>query len=195
MTTSDENSPEPGPEPTSPEPTAPTGRRHYRGDPADAVERLVRANVASNDTMRTLVEKVRQDAHARERKIDLLEEGLRKTRHLFWLVAIAVALMIGIGIINATMIQQARRNAAITAAVARDSQATYALLLDCLNTQGECGKRNATQTKALLDEIKRYELTVIYCARTNPQPLDADGSKFVACIDRLYPGGPALNGR
>lgn len=163
-----------------------------RPDSLDAVERLVRANVESNDTMRDLVERVRHDSHMRERKIDLLEDGLRQTRQLLLMVGTAIVILVIVGLINATMIFQARRNAAVTAGVARDAQATYSLLLDCLNVTGECGKRNVAQTKAALDEIKKYELVVMYCARTNPQPVDQDGSKFVLCVDGMYPGGPEL---
>ena len=109
---------------------------------------------------------------------------------------VVLAVVLVMGVINAVNMANARRNAAITANIAKDAQGTYALLLDCLDSQsGACGKRNAVKQKAILDEIKKYELTVIYCARTNPVTEDRSGDKFIACVDRLYPTGPELNGR
>lgn len=162
---------------------------------ADPIERLVAANAESTETMRALVEKVREDAHLRERKVDLLEAGLHQTRRLLLLVGAVLVLVLGIGVINAVNIGQGRRNAEATARVARDAEATYALLYGCLDASGPCGRANAARTKEALDKIKQYELVVIYCARTNPQPIDDDGKKFIACIDRLFPGGPKLPGR
>lgn len=177
--------------PPIPEPD-PAARARPRREPLDPVERLVSANAESNATMRSLVERVREDAHMRERKIDLLEDGLHQTRRLLLLVGVVLVLILGIGIINAVNIGQGRRNAEATARVARDAQATYALLLGCLDATSPCGRANAETTKQALDKIKQYELIIIYCARSNPRDKDEDGTAFIACINRLFPGGPSL---
>lgn len=157
------------------------------------VENLVNANAASNETMVRLVARVQDDAHLREKKVDLLEEGQTQMRRLLYMVAAVLVLMVGVGVINAVNIYDARKNAAVTAQTARDASSTYALLYDCLNQQGECGRKNAIAQKKLLDEVKLYELTVIFCVRTNPLVEDATGDKYLACVDRLYPGGPQLD--
>lgn len=162
---------------------------------AEQVEELARANAESNATMMSLVAKVQQDAAMRERKVDLLEKGLQQTHRLLIMVGIALVLMVILGIVNAVNITEARKQAAVTAGIAKNAQGTYALLLDCINSRGECGKQNAEQNKRVLDEIKRYELTGFYCARTNPLSEDPNGDKFLACMDRLYVGGPKLSGR
>lgn len=162
---------------------------------ATRVEQLVAANQASNDTMRKLVENVREDAYLREKKIDLLEQGLKQTHKVLLLCVVSVILMMIIGVINAANISSARHNAAVTAQTATDAARTYAILADCLNQAGACGRNNAKNTVRVLDEIKKYELTVIYCARTNPLAEDPEGGKFIACVKRLYPTGPELNGR
>lgn len=167
--------------------------RRERAATLQQVENLVQANTESNETMVRLVERVRDDAHLREKKIELLEDGQRQMRRLFAMLAVVLLLLVGIGIINAINISDARKNAAVTAQTARDASSTYALLYDCINQQSECGKRNAENLKLTLDEIKRYELTVIYCARTNPVTVDPDGKKFLVCVDKLYPGGPKLD--
>lgn len=177
--------------PPTPEPD-PAPRVRPRREPLDPVERLVSANAESNATMRNLVERVREDAHMRERKIDLLEDGLHQTRRLLLMVGVVLVIVLGIGIINAINITQGRRNAEATAQVARDAQATYALLLGCLDTTSPCGRSNSEKTKEALDRIKQYELIVIYCARSNPRDKDEDGSAFIACVARMFPGGPSL---
>lgn len=164
--------------------------------PADAatnaVEHLVAANEESNATMRRLVERVREDADMREKKIDLLELGLVRTKRLIIMVGAVLIIMVSIGVTNAINLNDARRNAAATAAAARDAKATYAILYDCLNQQGECGRQNAAESKRLLDEVKLYELTVLYCVRINPQIADPQGDDFLDCVKRLYPTGPEL---
>lgn len=178
--------------------TAPQDHSEHTTSPptaAEQVEHLAQMNARSNETMMNLVEKVRQDAYMREKKVDLLDEGLRQTRRLIAMVGLVLVVMVGIGVINAVNIGQARRNAAVTAKTASDAGHTYALLLDCLNGSGECGKLNAENQKKLLDEVKLYELTVLYCVRINPQVDDPDGDDFIACVERLYPGGPKLQNR
>lgn len=159
------------------------------------VESLVAANAASNATMLRLVEGVREDAHLREKKVDLLERGLQQTHRLLLMVGVTIILMIGLGVANALNINAARHNAAVTAATAKDANGTYALLLDCLNSRGECGKLNAENGKKTLDEVKLYELTVLYCVRINPAADDPKGDLFIDCVSRLYPGGPVLKNR
>jgi len=176
---------------TTPEPPTPeSGRR--RGPGADPMERLVQANAESNETMHSLIERVRDDAKMRERKIDLLEDGLHRTRQVLGLVALALLVLLIVGGINAVNINNGRKNLDATGAVAKQAAATYALLYGCIDSTGECGKRNAENTKEALDKIKQYELVVIYCARSNPRDRDEDGAKFLACIVKLYPGGPTL---
>lgn len=158
----------------------------------EGMERLIRANTESNETMHTLIERVRQDAQMRERKIDLLEDGLHRTRQLLLLVGVALVLLLGIAGVNAIAIQQGRKNLAATAEVAQQAKDTYALLYGCIDATGECGRQNAAKTKEALDKIKQYEVIVIFCARSNPRDGDEDGTKFLACVERLYPGGPTL---
>jgi hypothetical protein len=172
------------------------GRAYDKQDSAvHQVEDLVAANVASNATMLKLVEKVREDSYMREKKIDLLEEGLKQTHRLLAMVGAVLVLMLALGVINAVNIYDARRNAAVTAKTAQDANGTYALLLDCLNSRGECGKLNAENAKKTLDEVKLYELTVLYCVRINPALADPKGDQFIDCVTRLYPGGPILKNR
>lgn len=160
-----------------------------------ALEELIRANAESSETMAALVESVHEETAARDRKLEQLAENNRQMHRLAWLLAAAMAVLMVMAVVNAVNISTARRSASQTADIARDARSTNQLLLDCLNATGSCGKQNAQAQKKILDEIKKYELTVIYCARTNPQQLDDSGSKFIACVDRLYPGGPDLNGR
>lgn len=160
-----------------------------------ALEELIRANAESNATMASLVERVQEETAARDRKLEQLARNNREMHRLGWLMVACMAVLVILAVFNAVNIATARTNAAQTAAIARDSRSTNELLLDCLNAAGTCGKANAQQQRKILDEIKKYELTVIYCARTNPQNLDESGNKFIACVDRLYPGGPDLNGR
>lgn len=160
-----------------------------------ALEELIRANAESNATMAALVERVQEETKARDRKLEQLAKNNREMHRLGWLIVVSMALLLVMAAINAFNIGQARKNAGVTAKIARDTRSTNQTLLDCLNAAGQCGKQNAQQQKTILDEIKKYELTVIYCARTNPQQVDATGGKFIACVDRLYPGGPDLNGR
>ena len=156
------------------------------------VDNLVRANAESNSTMMRLVEGVRKDSYMREKKIDLLETGLKQIHRLMLMVGVVLAVLVALAVINATNINDARRNAAVTADTAKDAHDTYALLHDCLNAKGECGKQNAAAQTKLLDEIKLYDLVTLYCARINPQLADPQGAGFLACVKDLYPTGPAL---
>lgn len=160
-----------------------------------ALEELIRANNTSASVMQRLVNHVEKETDARNRKVDALERNGHQLRRLMVLNLVAVALMIAFGAINAVNIGVARRQQAQASALARQVAATNSLLLDCLNSTGHCGQVNQANQKRILDEVKRYELTVIYCARTNPQQIDKDGTAFFMCIHRLYPTGPALAGR
>lgn len=159
---------------------------------AEQVEKLAEANARSNKTMLTLVQKVSEDAFMRERKVELLEQGLRQTHKILVLVVVALAVTITMAFINFYNIQTARRNAEVTAEAARDAKGTYALLYGCFEPSSQCSKLNTAKQKQILDEIKKYELVAFYCIRTNPGTVDPDGKDFIACVNRLYPGGPQL---
>lgn len=160
-----------------------------------AIDELVAANHESNRTMAALVEHVRKETLARDRKIDALDRNQRTLRKLTVLgTVVAVALLV-VGFINAFNIAMARRNAAQTATIARDVGETNRTLLDCLNSTGVCGKRNAQNQRKVLDEVKQYELTGFYCIRLNPATEDPNAEAFLKCMQRLYPGGPTLTGR
>jgi hypothetical protein len=178
-----------GPDPASP----PDGGDYEQHSASSQVDDLVRANAKSNATMMRLVEKVREDAQMRGRKVELLDQSMRQTRRLLIMVAATLVLLMGLGVVNAVNLNDARHNAAVTAATAKNADSTYTLLLDCLNARGECGKLNAQSQKRLLDEVKLYELTVLYCVRINPLVADPRGAQFIKCVNELYPGGPQLN--
>ncbi len=158
-----------------------------------AVEELIRANVESNATMVDLVERVRVESEVSSRKVEVLEENQRQARKLLLMVAALLALMVLVGVVNAVNIGIARENAEVTARTAKDAGGTYKLLFGCLNPEGDCAKQSAQKSRAVLDEVKQYELTILYCVRLNPQAEDPKGLKFLACVERLYPGGPKLN--
>ena len=124
---------------------------------SECLEKLANANSESNATMLSLLTGVQADSATHSRKVELLEAGQKRTRQLLVMVAVALALMTIIGIANAINIYEARRNAAIAARTAENAAGTYNLLLDCLNPEGECGKRNAKQSRAFLDEIALTE--------------------------------------
>lgn len=160
----------------------------------DALNHLSQTNVESNATMVGLAGEVKRDADARERKVELLEAAQRQTRHLLALVGIILVLMVAVGVINASNIYRTRQNAAVTRGIAEDTRSTYTLLLDCLDTtNGTCGKQNTTRTAALLDDLKRYELVAIYCARLNPRVDDPTDAGFFTCIQQHYPNGPTVD--
>lgn len=169
--------------------------RRARLDAAREVERLIAANAESNSTMRSLVEKVRQDASMREKKIELLENESRQIRRLLVMVGVAIALLLVVGSFNAYNTAQTRRQAAQSAQVAKDVASTNTLLLGCFDVRSECSKLNAEKQKQILDEIKLYELTALYCLRTNNAQQDPEGKEFLACLKRLYPTGPILKDR
>jgi hypothetical protein len=168
------------------------GHHHAREARAHAVEELARANVESNQTMMRLVERVKQDADMRERKIDLLERSIRQGHRLATLLAFILLFMLGLGVTNAINLNNARDNAEVTADAAKNASDTYALLLDCLNQRGQCGKQNAEANKKIIDDVKLYQLVVMYCARTNSREVDPTGDKLVGCVERMYQGGPQL---
>lgn len=153
-----------------------------------AIEELVAANHESNKTMVALVEHVRRETEARDRKIDVLEKNNRQTRWLTYLVGGAMVILLTLAIVNAVNISATQK---------QEEQVSKlnSLLLDCVNSTGECGKRNAILQNQLLDQVKQYNLVGFYCARTNPLSTDPKGEKFLECMQRLYPGGPTLQGR
>lgn len=159
---------------------------------AAQVEALAQATARSNKTMLDLVERVRHDAEAHERKVDLLAAGLRQTTRVLWLLAVVLVAVLAMAFINFATIAEAKRNGAVTAQAARDAQSTYKLLYGCFEPNSQCSKVNAAKQKTALDEIKKYELTALYCLRTNPGADDPRGDKFIACLNTLYPGGPQL---
>jgi predicted metal-binding membrane protein len=129
--------------------------------------------------MLSLVERVREETAARDRKVDVLERGHQQMR---WVIGLAVALvlvMLGFGIVNAVNLSATRT--------------TNRTLLDCVNSTGACGRANSAAQAEILNTVKLYELTVMYCARTNPRDVDANGDKFIACVNELYPGAPQLD--
>lgn len=155
---------------------------------SDAMEELVAANHESNATMLALVEHVRKETAARDRKIEVLEKTHRQTRYLVIAVCGAVLVMLGLGIVNAI-------NLAATKDQQDQTRRINAFLLDCVNSTGECGRANAVKQAEILQSVKQYELTGFYCIRTNPGTEDPKGENFLKCMERLYPGGPTLNGR
>lgn len=120
---------------------------------SQAIEDLVAANASSNETMLALVESVRKETAARDRKIDVLEKNHRQMNYLVLAVCAAVVLMLGLGIANAFNIATTRKQ------------------------QGE---------------IKQYNLTSFYCARTNPATGDPKGEAFLKCMALAIPNGPTL---
>lgn len=176
-------------------PDLPEEDRQARIDAAREVERLAVATAASNVTMTRLVEKVSQDAEKRERKVELLEAEARQLRQLLLMVGIAIALLLIVGAFNAYNTAQTRKQADQSAQIAKDSASTNRLLLGCFDVNSQCSKLNAEKQKQILDEIKLYELTALYCVRTNPAQADPKGEDFLACVKRLYPAGPTLKGR
>lgn len=160
-----------------------------------AVEELVAANHQSNQTMLDLMDHVRRETEARDRKVDVLEENNRQTRLLLFMVGGAVVVLILLAIFNAIGITSARRNAERTTAIAANVDKTNQTLLDCINSRGQCGQVNAANQLELLDEVKKYNLVGFYCIRTNTAVKDPKAIAFQACMQRLYPGGPTLSGR
>lgn len=158
-----------------------------------AVEELVAETAQSRQAMHDLVASVNAEKEARDRKVAALERSYEQGRTLSWIGLAAVVFMVLLGVVNALNLNNARRNAKATADIARATAQTNATLADCLNVRGECGKLSAQNQRQAVDNIKLYDLTVIYCARTNPQPTDPKGDKFIQCITKLYPTGPVLD--
>jgi len=176
-------------------PDEPIGANERHGVEAEHVEALAAANAASNKTLINLVEKVAEDAYMRERKVELLDRGMRQTRKLLFMLGIGLLLLVTIATINAVNIASTRKNAAVTAQAARDAKATNDLLFGCFEPNSQCAKLNVQKQAELLNEIKKYELVALYCIRTNPGAEDPEGVAFLACVNRLYPGGPQLDKR
>lgn len=158
-----------------------------------AVEELIAANNQSNKTMMNLVERVQDETAARDRKVEALERSHRQVRWVIVLAVILALFLIALGIINAVNLNSTRRSQSQVAQIAANADQTNRTLLDCINARGACGQANAAAQRQVLNQVKLYDLTVIYCARTNPISVDADGTKFVACVKSLYPDGPTLD--
>lgn len=153
-----------------------------------AIEDLVEANQASNATMLALVDHVRKETEARDRKIEVLEKNHKQTRVLVLLMGFTAIVLLGLAVVNAVNISAAREQ--------QDQvKDLNGIMLDCVNSTGACGQANAVQQARILDSVKQYELTGFYCARTNPANVDPKGEDFLACMARLYPGGPTLSNR
>lgn len=153
---------------------------------SSAMEDLAAANAASNQTMMSLVAEVRSEAKARDRKIAVMEKANRQTRVLTYLLSGATVIMLVLATINAV-------NLATAADEQRSIEQINRTLLDCVNSTGECGQVNQQTQKQFLDEVKKYNLIGFYCIRNNPAPNDPKAGKFLACMQRLYPGGPTLS--
>ena len=168
--------------------TFPDKDRDARERQSSALEDLVAANLSSNETMLALVDTVRAETAARDRKIDILAKNHRQMNWLLGAVSGAVCLMLGLGTINA-----------INLAAAKDQQDQIreinSTLLDCVNSTGNCGQINAQNQARILDQVKQYELTGFYCIRNNQATVDPKGEAFLKCMEKLYPGGPMLQGR
>lgn len=177
------------------DPAVPDEERAGRLHSALALEELVAANHSSNKTMMALVDQVRKETEARDRKIDVLEQNNKQTRLLLYMVGGAVVILVLLAIFNAIGITAARENVDTTAKIARNVDVTNQTLLDCLNSQGVCGQVNAAQQQEILDEVKKYNLVGFYCIRNNPGTADPKAEKFLKCMERLYPGGPTLTER
>jgi hypothetical protein len=156
------------------------------------VDELIAANQASNRTMLSLIESVRQETVARDRKITAMEKQQSQLRWAIGLVCLGISILVAVGVINAVNINTSRRQQGQLAEVGAEVDRTNRTLLDCMNATNECGKINARRQMLLLDEVKRYELTGFYCIRQNPAEADPDADAFLKCMQRLYPGGPEL---
>lgn len=142
------------------------------------MDHLAEANAASNATMLNLVEEVRRETAARDRKVDALDRSLKQMRWLTVLLGVAIAMLLTLGVINAVNLNSNRD--------------TNRVVLDCVNGVGTCGQVNRANQDRLLDEVKRYNLIGFFCIRNNPASEDPKAEKFVQCMNRLYPGGPQL---
>lgn len=163
-------------------------KTHFEVNTASAMDELASANRASNMTMVSLVEHVRDETSATNRKVAVLEKNNRQTMFLIYLVVAAVLVLIALAVVNAI-------NIASTRDIARSVEGTNRTLLDCANSTGACGRINADNQKVIIDSVKQYNLIGFYCIRTNPGTTDPKGEGFLKCMERLYPGGPVLNGR
>ncbi len=154
---------------------------------SSAMEDLAAANVASNATMVDLVNGIRKEAADRDRKIAVIEKSNRQQRNIMYVLSVATVIMLVIAVINAINIGATKDQQNQIAAINKT-------LLDCTNYTGECGRANAAKQEEILDEVKKYNLIGFYCIRNNPAAQDPRAEKFLACMDRLYPGGPDLTG-
>ncbi len=155
---------------------------------SSAMEGLAAANTASNQTMLNLVEQVRRESEARERKIEVMAKTNQQTRVLTYILCAVTAIMLVLAVVNAF-------NIASTRDEQRSIESINRTLLDCVNATGECGQINQQTQKQFLDEVKKYNLIGFYCIRNNPGTADPKAEKFLECMQRLYPGGPTLSER
>jgi hypothetical protein len=142
------------------------------------MEDLISANADSSRVMIDLVETVRQETAARDRKVDALEKSQRQMHLVFLLGCALVVILLVLGVFNAFNLN-----------ANRDTNRT---VLDCVNGTGNCGRQNTLNQKVVLDEVKKYNLIGFYCIRNNPAGEDPRGEKFLVCMKELYPGGPSL---
>lgn len=168
--------------------TFPDEDREARDRSSEAIEGLAAANMSSNATMLALVHEVRAETEARDKKIDLLERNHRQMQWLVVAVCCATVLMLTLGVVNAV-------NLASTRSQQDQVKDINHTLLDCVNSTGSCGQINASNQQKIVDEVKKYELIGFYCIRNNSAASDPRGENFLKCMNKLYPGGPQLEGR
>jgi hypothetical protein len=155
-----------------------SAERTSRARNSAALEDLIAANEDSNRTMLNLVETVRQETAARDRKVDALEKSQRQMHWLVIMACVLSVIFLVIAVFNAFNLN-----------ANRDTNRT---VLDCVNGTGNCGRQNALNQKAVLDEVKKFNLIGFYCIRNNPAAEDPHGERFLMCMKELYPGGPSL---
>lgn len=146
---------------------------------------LVEANNESNRTMLALVNTVRAETAARDRKVDALDRNIRQMRLVIVMVAATIVVLLTIGVFNAINLNQTRESQ-------HQVEALNQTVLDCVNGTGDCGRINAQNQDRVLNEVKKYNLIGFYCIRNNPATDDPQGADFLQCMARLYPGGPTL---
>lgn len=171
-----------------------TGERGEPGAPGQpwdsgaALDSLVAATSRSNWTMTALLEEIRLAAEARDKKIAAIEEAAEQSRLLSYLATGGLVLLLILGVVTLY-------NVSLTNSQNADIAGINETLLDCVNSTGDCGRVNAASQAKILDTVKQYELTGFYCIRTNPAAMDPTGEALLACMERLYPGGPTLKNR
>lgn len=151
----------------------------------EAMEDLISANADSSRVMIDLVESVRRETAARDRKVDALEKSQKQMHWVIIMACVLSVIFLGIAVVNAVNLSRTGRQL-------HETRELNAYVLDCVNNTGVCGRQNALVQERALDEIKKYNLIAFYCIRNNPATDDPRGAKFVECMNRLYPSGPQL---